>query len=393
MKGYKIFIVSALVLLVLYIIAEVNKPEQTDWSISFSATKKTPYGAYILYHELKNIFSSSDIITYREPLYNKLHKHTYPNTAFVLLSTEFNPGDLDIKEALAYVENGNYMFISAQHFSKTFLDTLGLAIKTASIFNRVDSSSNFVNAALKTSPAYTVDKASFGKNYFEIQKTDSVTVLGVNGYYKPNFVRVDVGDGAFFIHSDPFCFTNYYLLHNNNSEYVSKALSYLPSDIKNIFWTEYGKLNDKAASTPLRFFLSNIYLSWALWLAIIGLLLFVLFEMKRKQRIIPIMDPLKNTTLDFVTTVANVYFNQKNNAGIANKKIMHWMEFVRQRFYLSTQQLDKNFVEQLAKKSSVDKSEIEKIIDYYSTIQNNNVSDTLLIQINNIVDDFYKQSQ
>lgn len=378
---------------ILYIIAEVNKPEQPDWSISFSEAKKTPYGSYILYHELKNIFSSAKINTYREPLYNKLHGKEFENTALVLISLNIMPGELDIKEAIKYAENGNYIFISASHFSKSFLDTLGLTIKRSSFFNYKDSIYNFVNPALKADQGYSTDKSYFDQYSLGISKPDSTVILGVNGHKEPNFVRVNVGEGAFFIHTDPFCFTNYFMLHKNNSEYTSKALSYLPSDVTDIMWDEYYKLGRDGARTPLRFFLSNTYLRWALWLAVIGLLLFVLFEMKRKQRIIPVIDPLRNTTLDFVKTVANVYFNQKDNAGIANKKIIHWMEFIRQHFFMSTQELDAEFKELLSKKSSVGKKEIQRIIDYYFFIQNNTVSDSLLMHINNTIDNFYKQAK
>ena len=38
--------------------------------------------------------------------------------------------------------------------------------------------------------------------------------------------------------------------------------------------------------------------------------------MKRKQRIIPVIEPLKNSTVDFVHTVASVYFNAKDNWNI-----------------------------------------------------------------------------
>ncbi|MEJ7677787.1 MAG: hypothetical protein WKG06_07955 [Segetibacter sp.] len=63
-----------------------------------------------------------------------------------------------------------------------------------------------------------------------------------------------------------------------------------------------------------------------------GLLLYVLFEMKRRQRIIPVITPLKNSTLDFVKTVASVYYNEKDNNGIADKKVNYFLEFVRSRF-------------------------------------------------------------
>lgn len=393
MRSYKIFIILGFLLLIFYTIAEVNQPTPTDWSVSFSNTKKNPYGSYILFHELKNIFPSADISSYREPLYNKLHKNQFNNAALFLISSSVMPTELEVEEMLDYVNNGNYIFIAAPDFSKKLLDTLRLKIKTSYFLNKNDSVFNFVNPLLKNEKGYDNSNSYFYKNYFDILKKDSVIVLGVNANQQPNFIKINIGDGAFFIHTDPFCFTNYFMLQKNNNEYTQIALSYLPSRLTTILWDEYYKLGREGAGTPLRFFLSNTYLRWVLWLSVTGLLLFVFFEMKRKQRIIPVIVPLKNTTLDFVKTVANVYFNQKDNAGIANKKMKHWMEFVRQRFYILTQQLDDDFVDQLSKKSGVDKNEIQKIIDYHLYIQQNSVSDSLLMHVNNSIDKFYNQSK
>ncbi len=393
MRSYKIFIIAGIILLIFYTIAEINQPSPTDWSVSFSQTKKNPYGSYILYHELKNIFPSAAISSYREPLYNKLHGNHFINSAIVLVSLNIMPTELEVNESLNYVNNGNYIFMAAPFLSKKLLDTLGLKIKTSYFLNFNDSIYNFVNPFLKNKNGYANSKSYFNRNYLEFNKSDSVIVLGENANHEPNFIKINIGDGAFFIHVDPFCFSNYFMLHKDNVEYTQKALSYLPSDLNDVMWDEYYKLGREGASTPLRFFLSNTYLRWVLWLSIIALLLFVFFEMKRKQRIIPVIVPLKNTTLDFVKTVSNVYFNQKDNNVIANKKIKHWMEFVRQRFNIITQQLEDDFAEQLSKKSSVDKNEIRKIVDYYFFIQNNQVSDSLLMHINNTIDDFYKQSK
>jgi hypothetical protein len=53
------------------------------------------------------------------------------------------------------------------------------------------------------------------------------------------------------------------------------------------------------ASTPLRFFLTNDFLRWALRLSVFGLILYILFEMKRRQRVIPVITPLRNSTVRF----------------------------------------------------------------------------------------------
>lgn len=392
MKSYKIFIGFSVLLLVIYIIAQINKPKPLNWTVTLSKSDKNPYGAYVLYDQLKHIFPKASINSYREPFYSRLHDNYYENAAYIALSPEIATDTLDVAEACEFVESGNYIFISAYDLSKRLKDTLGIKLHGSFDFDGKDSTGiNFTNPTLHAAKNYTSTKALVNEYFDTIKRPDSTIVLGVNSKGKPNFIRVDCGDGAFFIHAAPLCFSNYFMLHNGNEAYTAKALSYIPSTVETIIWDEYYKLGRSGPATPLRFFLTNQYLRWALWLSVIGLLLYVLFNIKRRQRIIPIITPLQNATLDFVKTIAGVYFSQKDNKAIAQKKLQYWLEFVRQRFYLSTQYLNNDFVQLLAKKSGVGVGTIEAIIYYTSIVESSKISDKLLLEINTNIDNFYIQ--
>ena len=70
MKSLKLYLIVAAVLLVIYIIAQFNRPKIIDWSESFSDKEKTPFGTYIVYNRLKDIFPKSQIMPYRQPIYS-----------------------------------------------------------------------------------------------------------------------------------------------------------------------------------------------------------------------------------------------------------------------------------------------------------------------------------
>jgi hypothetical protein len=256
-----------------------------------------------------------------------------------------------------------------------------------------DSTSiNFVNPVLRASKDYTFQKLTIDE-YFASFDTSRTTVLGVNNYNQANFVKVPFGEGAFFVHASPLCFSNYFLLRDNNEKYTAYAISYLPSGLSKIYWDEYYKLTDKGANTPLRFLLSNEYLRWALRISLAGMLLFVFFEMKRKQRIIPVIKPLRNATLDFVKTVASVYFNEKDNNSVANKKIAYFFEFIRNKYFLQTNEINEIFIEQLARKSGIAKDEIRQLIDFIQDVRiSSRLTDKGLLLLNKEIDDFYKQA-
>jgi hypothetical protein len=202
------------------------------------------------------------------------------------------------------------------------------------------------------------------------------------------------GDGAFFVHAAPLCFSNYFMLTGRNDEYVSTALSYVPAGIREVFWDEYYKLGPEGSTNPLRFILNNRYLKWSFRIALIAMLLYVVFEMKRRQRVIPVIEPLKNTTLDFVQTVGNVYFNRRDNKNIADKKISYFLEFLRSKFFLNTSSLNEEFIELLSRKTGMAKQEAGELVNIiHSVQQNEQIGDSTLLQLNILIDGFYKKAK
>lgn len=395
MRTNKIFIIVFAALFILYIVVQLNKPKEFDWTVSLSATDKNPFGTFVLHEQLKQLFPSAAIQSHRVPIYNVLHDQYEEKSAYILLTASFTPGNADLSEMLDYVSAGNTVLLSAVDADKKLLDTLGLSFQPFAGFIEHDSTTiNFVNPALHSTRDYGFKRQTIDGYFNKITKQDSVIVLGTRSDTLPNFVKVLYGDGFFLVHAAPLCFSNYFMLYHNNQEYTAKALSYIPSTVKTLHWDEYYKLGREGASTPLRFFLNNTFLRWALWLSVIAALLYVLFQAKRKQRIIPVIEPVKNTTLEFVQTVSSVYFGQKDNNSIAHKKILFWQEYVRQRYYLGSTAMDANFVQQLARKSGVSKELIETILkNLERATAQPKVTDALLIELTGSIDEFYQLSK
>lgn len=394
MKSYKFSLIVSVLLLVLYILAQIYKPKPLDWTVTLSQKDKNPFGAYIVYHQLQHIFPNATVSISRDPLYNKLYDESFEHTAYFTISPELGTDTLDVAAACQFVEDGNFLFVSANELTKKLRDTLGITITDFYTFNIKDSSAiNFVSPSVKATKNYTSSKAIINNYFDSIKRPDSTVVLGTNDKGKANFIKVNCGKGAFFVHATPLVFSNYFIAKDGNANYTATALSFVPATVTTVIWDEYYKLGRAGAETPLRVFLENEYLRWALRLAIAAMLLYVLFNIKRKQRIMPIITPLQNATLDFVKTIAGVYFHQKDNKAIAYKKLQHWLDFVRQRFQISTLVLNDDFVQLLVKKSGVGAGHIESLIHYVSVVETNAVSDKMLLEISDRIDNFYKEAK
>jgi hypothetical protein len=137
--------------------------------------------------------------------------------------------------------------------------------------------------------------------------------------------------------------------------------------------------------------LNNTWLRWAFRVGLATMLLFVLFGMKRKQRVIPVIPPLENSTVNFVKTVGNSYFNQHDNKNIALKKISYFLEYVRSNLFLSTNNLDDEFTRLFSNKTGISEEEVSKLTNLIGHIQEvPQVEDQVLLELNRRIDNFYE---
>jgi hypothetical protein len=377
----------------LYVVAELNRPKPVDWTVSLSKDEKAPYGSYILYQQLKEIFPDASVNAYRQPVYNQVNNFTDSNTAYLLVEPAVEMSKDDLNELLNYVVTGNYVFMAAGNFSRALMDTLKFNTERRFGIGKDSTTINFTSPALRADTNYGFTAMTLD-GYFSKMDTLHSIVLGNNQKKDINFIKIPYGDGAFFIHTAPLCFSNYFMLTAGNAAYTAKALSYLPKNLKQVYWDEYYKLGPEGSNNPLRFILNNPWLRWAFRVSVFTILLFILFEMKRRQRVIPVIEPPRNSTLDFVQTVGGVYFNQHNNKNIALKKINYFMEFVRSGFYLSTSQLNDEFIQLLAKKSGVGENETRQLVNLIYEINDSpQITDQALILLNKQIDSFYEKAK
>ena len=161
--------------------------------------------------------------------------------------------------------------------------------------------------------------------YFDKLDTATTTVLGYDENKKPNFIHLRAGEGNLYVQVAPMAFTNYFLLHKNNIAYYENALSVISPHTTRIVWDEYysTRRQQQEGEKPNWFsgFLKHPSLKWALLTAMIALLVYVLLEMRRKQRIIPVIKKRANESLDFVKTIGRLYHDKSDHKNLCKKNV------------------------------------------------------------------------
>lgn len=384
------FLVPILITLLLLTIIKIAEPEEIDWSQSFSRKDKTPYGGYIIYDIAPELFPQSEFSVKELPVYNILKNNFYFRTNYVFINSYFSPDRLDTEYLLEYAADGNNVFISAFEISGPLADSL--KIRTSFVFFSQDSMNiNFTIPDLITEGGFTYLRSDFDKYFSEYDST-TVHILGKNNDGNANFIRIKYGNGNFFLNTVPMAFTNYYLLESGNNEYVYKALSHLPD--QDTFWDDYYKMGNKFNASVLQYILSQQSLTRAYYIIFISVVLFIIFYGRRKQRIIPVIPPLTNTTLEFVETVSNLYYQQKDYKDIAEKKIRYFLDYLRNKYSVSTSSFDTETIQKISEKSSIPKTKIRSLFRDIEKIQSSQkITEEDLININYQIEIFYERTK
>lgn len=386
---------------------------------SYRKDDTKPFGSYVAYNHFKALFDYKFIETTTQP-FNKTWediKDYSSGTQYSLYFLIAKNIDVSKEEAgamLEFISEGNDMFIAADYIDEDLLDTIKCATE------RYDEIVSEVHGQMKETfvsmdfgkdfktPAYKYYYYPF-LNSFSGYDSANARVLGVNEAGKPDYIIMFIGKGRLYLHAAPRVFSNYFLLTANNYLYLENVLSYLRFEPKNIYWDEYYKgqsfsrskktsgggnaagENDKNKFSSFDVIMKNPPLLWAFWLAIIALLLYILVNIKRRQRVINEIKPNTNTTVTFTETVGRLYLQKKNNKNIAEKMITYFYEHIRNSYFLNTVQVNNEFLNTLSRKSGVSMETTQKLFNAIDKINTDkNVNDIELLRLNELIQNFYK---
>jgi hypothetical protein len=393
-KAVKFYVVLLVLLFVGLFAIEFTKEQPINWSKTYNEKQKIPYGTFVLYEELDNLFPDSEVkkitvtpFEYFDAYFN-WEDSTYSISGNYLLVNEFDAMDeYSAQELMDFTARGNSIFISTSYINRRFQDSL--QIKTSNDFY-------FEGSALLTftNPKFSGDSISVDKLnniYFSKIDTLNTTVLGYQHFDKTkrvNFIKVAYGSGYLYFHLQPLLFTNYHLLKKDHYKHAAAALSYLDDDT--IYFDSPNKNTQDLGDSPLRFILSQPALRAAWYLGLMSLLLFLIFNAKRKQRIVKVVKPLENTTVAFTKTIGNLYYETKDHNTIIDKKITYFLEYIRRVYYLDTQILDDKFAKSLTLKSGKDLENTKKLMNLIVSLKAKPVcNEADLLALNTAIEDFY----
>lgn len=419
----QLFLMLSICLTALFTTQSCKK--KTNWNPTFKYTDTNPYGTYITYDLLKEAFPEKDISISRKSISRTLkpilddyifyydleegeeESHVemsyYDSIAdvedvitYLSITKDFNFGKKDnLTFLLDFAAIGNNVFISAQTFDQRLLDTLQLDY----IHHIQDTA--FILSDYDTSKVYrfsNITKDAHNLIYIDSCKLPHKTLATNQKLKQPAFIKVQYGKGNIYLHTIPIAFTNIMMLDEEKYQFAFQCLSYIPENSQ-IIWDEYTKKRHKglldeddesSGSGLLKVMLSSPPLKVALILIIIGIVLYMIFASKRKQRIIPDFKPFTNSSIEFMNTISNLFYKKKDYKAITERRQAYFLEYIRSNYYIKTESVDKEFLDLLQAKSGMDKVRINRIFELYNDIMLYlHISENQFMQYNELLEEFY----
>ncbi len=343
-----------------------------NWTITYDLDDKNPFGTHALQQILPDYVQQKDAeVNTVYVSFEELLAQNYSGNMLVVCG-QFNAGTRDVQALFDYVAKGNKVVIAANVFRGYLEDSLGLENRDYNIEHSLEAQQ--AGAAAMGTNKVDIDFAKVGgypkrtytfstgaASMFLVDTNKQLSRLAYTFNDELMFGGMAIGKGELYLSTTPMLFTNYYLLRDRGDEFVAGLLSPLAGS-KSLIYNQFYQFGRAEARTPLRYILSAPALRNAYILAIIGVLLFIIFYGKRVQRIIPVIEPLKNSSLEFANTLGQLYYQQKNHVNLANKRLRYWLNFVHNHYLLETKVLDADFEEELIAKSGAPPKSVKFLV-------------------------------
>lgn len=426
MKSSRNFLFAMLVLFVLFCLLQVNLPKKFVWSPTFSHVDKQPLGCFVFDSVLTQSLPNGYHVT-KKTFFQLDQEHAKEKISVLMVVDQQDLKQLDVKYLCNIARRGGKVMVVASsslddgrnadtvvvdELERTFKVKIedGIYFSLRGILNGLRAHDNdmydtiywnnretmyaaqsyrmfynlvggtlFVDSVPKVKRlAYTLSTAGYDYKHdslyvgdftrFDtiVDKKERIERIDTFAIKKvPAAVSVPYGKGEVIFVSSPLLFTNYGMLEGNTFVYIFRLMSYL-ADLP-VYRTEAYVKTDAmlvAEQSPFREFIKRPPLRWALYLALLGVVLFMIFTARRRQRVIPIMSKPANRSLEFIQLIGTLYYQRKDHVDLVRKKFKLFAEELRKTAGVDISEVNTDDSEYLllAEKTGMNCDRLKKVI-------------------------------
>lgn len=425
-------IAIALIGAMFYYVYESNKPkfdwEESSWKKKgYDEENDQPYGSLLSHRLLENYFEGKKLVDIQKDVAKELlidtnstgHNYCFVGEAMYLDS-------LGTKRLLDFVAAGNTALISSKTIPFDLMTFVYFEECENAPWNDYEQLEDSVAQFSLRTPKLPDSAAVFffaqqnqPKPYHwhyieDYHFCDSLPQhpLGFLNKDRVNFAEFPFGKGRFLLHTNPIAFSNFSLLRPEARSYAEGVFSHL--SVGDIYWDAVSRVPEAVGrrrngsanrSLPEEHLLSYILkqpaLAWAWYLIAALSLTWLIFRAKRRQRIIPILPKNENSSYEFISTIANLHFREKNYAGLSEQGMRHFLAQLRERYNLvvpidpetALPRTDDEFFRKLALLSELPEMEAKRVFGLHANTLNYAPTEEMAMDLHLAMEAFLKAAK
>jgi hypothetical protein len=411
-----------------------SEKSKFDWTEAswrkkgYDESNDQPYGSLVAHRLLENYFPGKKLTELRKNIAAELPDSNASPSNYVFVGEALYMDSLSTSRLLQFVAAGNVAFIS----SKTIpFDLMTFVYFDECYDNGWSDYQSITDSAARMSLRAPQLPENHVVEWFFVKQNKP---LGYSWHYiepwffcnelpqQPlgylndsliNFAEFPYGEGRFLLHTNPIVFSNYSLLRAETRPYVEGVLSHLVEG--DIWWDAVSRVpeavgrrrNDPyrprglSEEHPLKFILQQPALAWAWYLLAAMAGAWLLFRAKRRQRVIPILPKNENSSYEFIGTIANLHFREKNYQSLCAQAMRLFLAQIRERYSLvapmdaasGLPRTDDVFFQKLAAVSEVPEQAARDIFVQHANTVNYQPTEEMMVDLHLAMEAFFKKAK
>ena len=358
MKSRTLFIIFIVAFLLLIYWAESTKPKSFDWRVTYQPESTEPFGCKLFDEMMQRTMPKGYELTDKnlEQLVQDSITSSQHNILILNENAPINgynkPHQLDSIYKL--VRMGSNVLIAQDSFG-TLSDSLGIEhieyTYLSGMFSQLQMSESDTLVWRGTSPGpypwqnyYLKPIMSGAGMCVSSPDWEKFIVKNINtpfSYYdydeekylypseeRTIFIRRKIGKGSLYLLTAPLLLSNYSITHEPTAQLALRIMNCL-SDKPTLRTTAYLPKPRPEQTPQISYISTQAPLLMAYRLALLGVLLFFIFNAKRRQRAIPVVPAPTNHQLEFVKQIGTLYYQRADHADLTLKKFQYLKEYLR----------------------------------------------------------------
>lgn len=397
-----------------------------DWQESYDPYSEKPYGLDLLPAVLEAHFGED---TYQELARNwnpeQLADYDAATSIYVAVAPGLLYTQTEADSLLSFANRGGRVVVACKALSHKLIEPL---TEDSCLFGRdlttyyyTQSTQTLTTAKGKSfewpTISRVVDEFKYGETIYRNSEclpgaTDLIGRIldqeenSDSSRIQPWMIRIPHGSGSIDYLSMPLMLTNVYAVDSVGRQGIQAILDFYPSSASAILYDRERRSSVRRVNyenNPQEIFgggsgtgdllehmLGQLPVALAWYSLLLGFIAFLIFGAKRRQRVIPLIQPRKNTTHDHLEKISMLYLANPNNSLMSAKQLALFEAYCGRRFGLSPLRKAED-LEKMKRMPGINSASLDSLLRYQNTInRKQTVSPGGLVQLVRILQDLYK---